>query len=140
MVHKGNRFLDFTLPSNAFKYLNFLYFSTHLLSFGIDVNVRWGDTDLSFYAWMKKKTPKRNEAENPDSHLENYVPSKLDFEKSKKNNPLVESEQALEIQYELEIINQFKAADPIADFAKKYKCNEDDVVKMISEWKKRNRR
>jgi Mor family transcriptional regulator len=89
---------------------------------------------------MKNKSPKRNEAEHLDSHLETYIPFEQESQKLKKKNNLIESDQALEIQYELDIINQFKAADPIADFAKKYKCDEEEVVKMISEWKKRNRR
>ena len=110
----------------------------HLIELGT-LKIVWGETDLSFYAWMKKKSPKRNEAENPEFHLEKFVDSSQLSENTKKNS-IIESEQALEIQYELDIINQFKAADPIVDFAKKYKCKEEDVVNMISEWKKKNRR
>ena len=98
-----------------------------------------GETDLSFYAWMKRKSPKRNETDNLEFHLEKFANSPQSSEK-KRINSSIESEQALEIQYEIDIINQFKAADPITDFAKKYKCNEEDVVKMISEWKRKNRR
>lgn len=88
---------------------------------------------------MKTKAPKRNEQEDLNAHLDGFTDSSQN-EASVKIKPKKLSAEEKAIQNEIEILNQFKAADPIVDFAKKYNCAEEDVVKMISEWKKKNRR